>query len=139
MPKVTAQPGVWLRHHTGEAERGASVVKTYQWTPVRHPRPQDGTASYRVPCMQCKKMVLWTVTNAADMRWARAKWRRTVSADRRSTCAPTSAGTPLLADPLPISAAGVPPNQYLHSPRARYRAILSLSVWRETTGSPGER
>lgn len=75
MPKVTAEPGIWLRHHTGEAERGASVVKTYQWTPVRHPRPQDGTASYQVPCMKCKQMVLWTVTNAADTRWARNKWR----------------------------------------------------------------
>jgi hypothetical protein len=80
VPKVTAEPGVWLRHQDGEAEHSASIVKTYQWTPVRHPRPPDGTASYRVSCMKCKKMVLWTVTNAADTRWARNKWRLAVLA-----------------------------------------------------------
>jgi hypothetical protein len=26
MPKVTAQPGVWLAHHTGVAERGNMVL-----------------------------------------------------------------------------------------------------------------
>jgi hypothetical protein len=75
MPRVTAQPGVWLRHHVGVAEHSGSYVKTYQWTPVRHPRPERGIASYQVPCMQCKKMVRWNVTNAADTRWARNKWR----------------------------------------------------------------
>jgi hypothetical protein len=80
VPKVTAQPGVWLAHHTGWAERGTGMVKTYHFTPALHPRPRDGSVDYEVRCAECKELVRWTVTNAADTKWARDKWRRVAPA-----------------------------------------------------------
>jgi hypothetical protein len=80
VPKVTAQPGVWLAHHTGAAERGTGMVKTYHFTPVLHPRPREGSVDYEVRCAECKELIRWTVTNAADAKWARGKWRLVVLA-----------------------------------------------------------
>jgi hypothetical protein len=74
MRQISAYPDVHLGHSETTRRTYNTRTVTTWYTPVRIPRPEEGVAAYKVPCLHCGKTVTWKISSAARTSWARRRW-----------------------------------------------------------------